>query len=344
MASDRSIEMPDLSSISGTTGHLAGLGTALCWVFTSFLFAAASRAIGSGAVNLVRSILAMGLLLLLNGTLLGVWWPQASVESLAWLAASGIVGLALGDQFLFAALVDIGPRLATLLMTLAPGFAALVAWLLLGEIPSSIAILGMCVTLAGIAWVVRERPVPGDRPLEAMAPGRQARGMLLGVLAAAGQGIGYAFAKMGMLASGEAGGAVDPLAAQLVRITAAASGLALAWMLFGPRRWLAGADWQQRPPRLSRRTMAAILGGTVLGPVGGVWLSLVAVQRLEAGVAATLTAMSPVLVLPFARIIDRERISLRALLGAAIAIAGVAILAFANAIFGMVAAVVDGLP
>lgn len=333
--------MPDLSSMAG---QIAGLGTALCWVFTSFLFAAASRAIGSGAVNLVRSVLAVALLLLLNGAILGDWWPDAPMASLAWLAASGIVGLALGDQFLFAALVDLGPRLATLLMTLAPAFAALVAWLVLGEIPSLVAVLGMFVTLAGIAWVVRERAVPGDRPLAAATPRRRIRGLLFGVLAAAGQGIGYAFAKAGMLAGDEAGAAVDPLAAQLVRITAAASGLAMAWMLFGPRRWLVGADWRRQPPRFSPRAAAAIVGGTLMGPVGGVWLSLIAVQRLDAGVAATLTAMSPVLVLPFARIIDRERISLRAAVGAAVAIGGVAILAFSDAIFGVVAWALDEWP
>lgn len=325
-------------------GQLAGLGTALCWVFTSFLFAAASRSIGSGAVNLLRTLFALLLLLPLNALLLGEWWPNASSASLAWLAASGIVGLALGDQFLFAALVDLGPRLATLLMTLAPAIAAVVAWWLLGEVLSAVAVAGMLTTLGGIAWVVRERPAAGDRPLRATSPQARARGLLLGVLAAAGQGVGYAFAKTGMVAGVEAGAGVDPLAAQLIRISAAAIALLAAWMLFGPRRWLVGGDWRSRPPQLSRRAIGAIAGGTLLGPVGGVWLSLIAVRQLEAGVAATLTAISPVLVLPFARVIDKERITLRAAAGAAVAIAGVAILAFAYPLSEAASAVMDGVP
>jgi len=309
-------------------GQLAGLGTALCWVFTSFLFAAASRRLGAGAVNLLRSILAMLLLFALHAWLLGTLWPAASGTAIAWLAASGIVGLALGDQFLFGALVDLGPRLATLLMTLAPACSALVAWLLLGEVLSALAAAGIAATLGGIAIVVRERPRPGDRPIEHLSLQRRSRGLVLGVLAAMGQGVGYVMAKQGMVADlSSGGGAIPPLAAQLVRMTGAVCFLVAIWGMVGPRPWLVGADWRAAPPRLSRVAVLGLVGGSVLGPVIGVWLSLIAVRRLDAGVAATLIALSPVLVLPFARLIDRERISPRAVLGAIVAVLGIALLA-----------------
>ena len=317
-------------------GQLAGLGTALCWVGTSFCFAAAGRALGAGTVNLVRSFLALVPLLALNLLILGTPWPDASPTAIAWLAASGLVGLALGDQFLFGALVDLGPRLAVLLMTLAPVFAALLGWWMLGEVLGGLALLGMATTLAGIAWVVSERTPEGSGPVRSKAV--RTRGLILGVLAAAAQGFGVVLAKEGMV-----GGDIEPLAAQLVRMTAGAAVLGLAWIAIGPRSWLVGSRRDDGPPRVGRGAVLGILGGTILGPVVGVWLSLIAVRRLDAGVASTLMAMSPVLVLPFSRLLERERLGWRAILGAAVAVAGVAILALAEGSDATVAAEVGGL-
>ena len=306
-------------------GELSGLGTALCWVGTSFCFAAASRRLGAGTVNLTRSVLAIGPLLLLNLLLLGTPWPEASPETLLWLAASGVVGLAIGDQFLFAALVDIGPRLSVLLMTLAPVFAAGLGFAMLGETLGLLEGLGIAVTLGGIAWVVAERPRPGDAEAHRHAPGIRVRGIAFGVLGAASQGIGVVLAKQGMIGGSAE---VDPLAAQLVRMCAGAGSLALAWSILGRRRWLVGSREAGGPARLDRVAATGLVVGTLIGPVLGVWLSLVSVRHLEAGVASTLMAMSPVLVLPFSAWVDHERIGWRAGLGAAIAVFGVAILAF----------------
>ena len=59
--------------------------------------------------------------------------------------------------------------------------------------------------------------------------------------------------------------------------------------------------------------------------------SHVAVDRAQAGIAATLMAMTPVFVLPFAAWVEKERISWRAGIGALVAVAGVALLATAGA-------------
>ncbi len=305
-------------------GEAAGLGTALCWVGTSFCFAAASRRLGAGTVNLVRSMLALGPLLALNLLLLGQGWPDAPWQALGWLALSGVVGLAFGDQFLFAALVDIGPRLSVLLMTLAPVFAAIAGLIMLGEKIAGTALLGMAVTLGGIAWVVAERPAPGDARASSLPPAVRTRGIVLGVLAAAAQGIGVVLAKQGMVGSDAT---VEPLAAQLVRMSGGVTALVIAWTVVGPRRWLAGIDLRGGQVRITRTAVVGLVGGTLLGPVLGVWMSLVAVKALDAGVASTLMALSPVLVLPIARLVDRQPIGSRAAIGAVVAVAGVILLA-----------------
>jgi drug/metabolite transporter (DMT)-like permease len=67
-------------------------------------------------------------------------------------------------------------------------------------------------------------------------------------------------------------------------------------------------------------------GGAVTGPFLGVWMSLVAVKHTEAGVAMAIMSIVPVLVIPWVIIFFKEKVSLRAVLGAVLAVCGVFIL------------------
>lgn len=80
------------------------------------------------------------------------------------MSLSGIVGLSLGDVFLFQALVSIGPRLGTLLLSLAPIFGSIIAWGFFGEVLTASQIVGIVLGLAGIAWVVFSHEEPPDTP------------------------------------------------------------------------------------------------------------------------------------------------------------------------------------
>lgn len=139
-------------------GELAALFTAVCWSFTSIFFNNASRAIGSVRVNRLRLLVAAVLLVIAHWIFLGSLIPfQATGEQWFWLGLSGIIGLALGDAFLFQAYVHIGARLTTLIMALDPVFSTIIAWLWLGEQLNLIEIGGITLTILGIAWVVLER-------------------------------------------------------------------------------------------------------------------------------------------------------------------------------------------
>jgi len=287
-------------------GELAALGTAFCWAFTGIFFAEAARRIGALRVNLLRLPIALVLLsgaLAASGSSLAALTPQR----VRLLAASGIVGLTIGDLALFAALVRIGPRLAALLMALAPVFATLAGAVGLGELPGALALGGMAVTLVGVGWVVLERRDGQAHPFEH-------RGAIaLGVLAAACQGFGLVLAKAGMA------GEVPPLVATWVRMGVATAGMWLLAALSGRTAGLAIADG-------ARRAFLPVLGGAVSGPFVGVWLSLVAARYTDVGVAATLMATTPVLIIPLVMHTERYRPSLRAVGGALVAIAGVALL------------------
>jgi drug/metabolite transporter (DMT)-like permease len=319
-------------------GEAAALGAASCWVVTSLAFAGAARRIGPTAVNVIRMLLALTLVFAIHRALLGHWLPRIDSTGIVYLGLSGLIGFALGDQFMFVAFVDIGARLSTLLMTITPLVAAALGWAFLGEQLDLWKALGMAVTLAGIAWVAVERPSHASR-----AQRHRGRGLICGSLAAICQAGGLMLSKVGI---GEGRLPVElhhnAWAASLTRLAFGAAsicilaGLHRAGRSATPRGEIAGAGddpltngTQESVTRDGRVFLLAILLlsiGTILGPVVGVWCSLISVKYAQLGVAATLMAMTPVFILPFSAWIEQERVSWRAVAGAILAILGVATL------------------
>ena len=164
-------------------GELASLGTALCWSTNALLFARAGRRVGSATVNVARLTVALVAMAGLHLALFRSLFPlHAGLPRLGWLGASGLIGFALGDAVLFEALVLLGPRLAMLIMTLWPVFAAAMAWVFLGQAMSGAKVLAMLVTLGGIALVVAEK--------RAAASEHKPRHLTLGVVLALGGAVG----------------------------------------------------------------------------------------------------------------------------------------------------------
>lgn len=71
--------------------------------------------------------------------------------------------------------------------------------------------------------------------------------------------------------------------------------------------------------------MVTSASGTFFGPFVGVSLSLMAVQYTNAGVASTLMALTPIIILLPSKLIFKEVITFRQVLGAVISVAGVAL-------------------
>jgi drug/metabolite transporter (DMT)-like permease len=291
------------------SGQLAALGAATCWAFSALAFEDAARRMGVLTLNLVRLVIALGFLCLATWALRGLPLPlDASAHAWGWLTISGLVGFVFGDLCLFRAYVTIGPRISTLMMALSPVLTAVIGWLVLGETLSGPDFLGMALTLSGIAWAVlgRNRPAAGDphrRPSFA--------GVALGFGAALGQGCGLVLSKLGM-------GEYDPVAATQVRVLAGIGGYAI---LFFPLRW-----WPRLPAAVrDRRALASAMLGAFLGPFLGVSLSLFAIRHTVAGVAASIMALQPVLILPLV-MLRGERVGPDGLAGALVAVSGVALL------------------
>jgi drug/metabolite transporter (DMT)-like permease len=134
-------------------GELSALGAAVLWSFSSVLFTSVAQKIGSVQLSFWRLIFAV---ILLGITLYAASIPlDLTRNQIIFLSLSGIIGLVIGDTFLFGAFKEIGPRLSMLLMSVNPAMAAVIAYFFLDEHLSFIAIIGMALTLAGILYRYR---------------------------------------------------------------------------------------------------------------------------------------------------------------------------------------------
>jgi drug/metabolite transporter (DMT)-like permease len=291
-------------------GEFAALFTAVLWSGSSMVFAAATARIGSIQVNISRLLMAtiyLGIVILLFGLPVALSARQAGN-----LAVSGIVGLALGDSFLFKAYKEIGARVTMLIMSLAPAVTAVLGYIFLNETISLQAILGMIITIVGIAIVVLER-----RTIAAGRPTWSFEGLALAVLAAVGQGVGLIFAKLAFR-EGEMNGFV----ATFIRILSSLVLLVPGLLMTG--RWA-------NPVRVFSRDRKALLltaAGSVLGPFLGISFSLIAISHTDVAVAATLMATVPILMLPLVHIFHHEHLSWKSIAGAFVTVLGVGLLFF----------------
>lgn len=297
-------------------GELAALATAVLWSFTGILFTIAGRRVGSSVVNRMRLALAVLYLSLAHRVLTGQVWPvNAGQQPWFWLGLSGIVGLAIGDAFLYQSYLTIGPRRAAVVMTTVPVMSTVLAWLWFGEALTMIELLAIALTVAGVAWVVSERRSNGGRILFAGDDNRRTYmiGLLLALAGAAGQTLGLVLSKKGME------GGFPPLSATVIRMAAAAAAIWLVTVLGGraPATLRALRD---------RRALAFIAAGALVGPFLGVWSSMIAVQVAPLGIASTLMSLSPVILIPLSHYIFGERITPRALVGTVAALVGTALI------------------
>ncbi len=293
-------------------GELAALATSFCWSLNSILFTLAGRRVGSRVVNRVRLALAVLFLsvahLLLYGELLPV---HTAPFRWGWLGLSGTIGLVLGDGCLFQALIFIGARRAMLLMTLVPVISTLAAWTWLGEALSLPEIGAVLLTVGGVAWVVSEKRSGQVSGVAREDKRRYGLGVLLGLGGALGQALGLVTARQGLV------GGFPSLSATLIRMLVAT---AVIWLLTLVQGQL-GATCRALK---HKTTGVLLLGGSLVGPFLGVWLSMVALQRAPVGIASTLMALSPVILIPMEHWVFREPVSPRAVAGTAVALAGAA--------------------
>ena len=295
--------------ISSRIGEITALIAAFCWTITGLSFESAGKKVGSLAVNFITLIFGFIFISTYTYFARGYIFPvDATVQNWTFLSLSGIIGFFLGDLFLFRAYVELGTRISLLIMASSPPLTALLGFLFLKEEISPLGILGMLITVIGIAIVI----LSGDKKNKRFKLNHSIKGISYAFLGAVGQSLGTIFSKFGM-------NGYNPFAATQIRIIA---GFISFFILF-----LYLNKWGDIKEALkNKRALAIIALGSVFGSFLGVSMQLTSLQYTSAGITATITSITPVIIIPFSILIFKEKVTRREVLGALLSVLGVGVL------------------
>lgn len=303
------------------TGEIISLTVAISWTVTAVCFEYAGKRIGALTLNIVRLIMAIVMLSALVKFATGSLAPwDAGKDAWMWLTLSGLVGYVFGDYCLFNSYLIIGSRFGQLFMTLAPPAAAIAGYVFLNEKMGGYALAGMLICIIGIGFSIVGRNIENSKRISIQLP---LKGILYGVGAGLGQGFGLVLSKIGMNYYLEYHPPVTtleklmlPFEATQVRAFAGVVGFFIILLLRGEIKKLQNSF-------TDGFAMAASTVGTFFGPFVGVSLSLMAVQYTNTGIASTLMALSPIIIMLPSKFIFRDKITFRQILGALISVVGV---------------------
>ena len=298
-------------------GELISIGVAFSWTATALLSEYGSKRLGNLTLNVLRMALALLFAMVLFGVMTGsILPPGASAKAAGWMLLSGLVGYVIGDFCLFQCYIIIGSRYGQLFMTLAPLAAALMAWVTLGQQMRVMSIVAMLVTLLGISISVLGRgehhKVSLKLPLN---------GVLFAIGAAVCQGVGLVLSKIGMdhyETMADMPEWLVPFSANFYRCVAGIIGFLILLYYRGEMGSLREAVHDGKGLSVATAT-------TIFGPFVGVGFSLMAVQYTAAGIASTLMAMTPIIILLPSYWLFHEKITWRSVIGAIISVFGVSL-------------------
>jgi drug/metabolite transporter (DMT)-like permease len=294
--------------INHHAGEFFALGTALFWTITAISFESASLKVGSLMVNIIRLLLAVLFLGIYTSFTRGQFFPfDASAKNWFWLVLSGFIGFVFGDLLLLKSFTLIGSRFAMLIMAMAPPIAAVFGWIILKERIGWWGIAGMLITLGGISLAITGRKEKNTRVKLKLSP----KGVLFAFGGALGQGLGLVLSKLGMQG-------YDPFASTQIRVLAGVIGFALLITIL--QRWPVFFK-----ALTHKKAMQGITIGSFFGPFLGVSFSLLAIVHTEAGIAATIMSLVPVLIIPPAILFFKEKVTLTEIAGAVISVLGVSL-------------------
>jgi drug/metabolite transporter (DMT)-like permease len=293
------------------SGELYALAAALTWAVGSLLFARIGQLASPYAMNLGKCLSA-GALLVGAALVFGGRPAAASAGAWAWLAASAVVGLTIGDTAYFGAIVRLGVPRAIVLLSSAPIFAAVLGAIFLHERLGVRGALGILLTLVGVALVVLRRDAGTEPNL------RVGSGLALGLLGGIGQAVGSVLSKRAM----DLG--IEPAIAGGARLFIGGVALLIGLAAVGRARTTFAELGKSG-------VFGKIAGASLVGSFLGIYLAQTALHRTASvGVAATLLATSPVFAVPLAHWTGQERIRPGSVVGAITAVAGVAVLTLAR--------------
>ncbi len=306
------------------SGEIIAVLTTICWSLGIFPFTEATKRIGAAPLNQYRLLLAWliitVILVVINGISFNSLFLNPQPMQILFLGLSGIIGFSIGDYCSFTSFKLLGPKLASLYTTFAPGAALIIGYIALNQSINLIGICGICITITGVIWLTLSK----KDSIEATKVGyiRDKKGIMFGIVGALCQGTGLVLSKYGM----------DYYQTKLPTMHAVWLRLLFAFLAAFIVSLVAKKLVTNSKPIFTNQNnnLPFLFLGTLLGPVIGVTLSLFAIQKIEVAVAQTIFSLLPLFVLPISAIVYKEKITLPAILSCLLALIGVLILIWRN--------------
>ena len=284
-------------------GQVAALGAGMVFSITSTLFALVGRKYHSLYVMQIYLPMAAISLIVIHYIANGYLFPSDAGIRWVYLGASGILGYGFTMWFLINAYGQIGPRLTQLVASIKPIISAIFAFFIFNQSLGLQALIGMALTLIGIAWVILNKGEMGQHKNLRL-------GIFFATMSALAQAAGYIFSTEGLKDD------FNPISAAVIRITVATC---VVWPLLTLGRR------NQPSSTINKRHLIYIAIGTLTGPILGALLMLTALQNASVGVASTLFNTTPIFLIPIGYVVFKERITISTILGTLVAFGGIAI-------------------
>lgn len=290
-------------------GEITALMTAVFWTIMGVFFESAGKKVGSLAVNFIRLVTGFIMLSIFVYFYRGYLLPtDATLHNWTWLGISGFIGFFLADLFLFQAYVEIGTRISMLILASGPPITSILGYYILGEELSAMGILGMVITVSGIAIVILSKE-KGEKKFKVT---HSIKGITYAFLGSVGNSVGMIFTKIGM-------GDYSPFAATQIRIITGFIGFVIIFAYLN--------KWDDLKKAVTdKKAMTYITLGSIFGPFLGVSFQLISLQHTTAAISSTITSIMPVTILPFSIFVFKEKLKPKEILGALVSVFGVAIL------------------
>ena len=288
--------------------YIFALSAAAIWSLTGLISTRAVRYFGSYNFNFLRLV---GIIVLFTPYAYIHWSPIYFENSIIIaIALSSIIGIVIGDTFLYICLKRLGPRREALLFSVQIPCTILMADIFLNALPNFYQLLGCGLIFFGIIVAIQFNKTIENDDLENIQ-GNKLVGLYAGIGLAVCQAIGIIIMKPILINT-------DPITISYLRVLIAAIGMLLSFTFLPKMNLLTKM-------KDLKQTSIAILCG-LMGMGVGMTLFIIALKNGNPGVVSALSSTMPIMIIPFLWIATKNYSGHLSVLGALITCIGAAVI------------------
>ncbi|MDA9659307.1 DMT family transporter [Alphaproteobacteria bacterium] len=288
--------------------YILAIGAAAIWSMVALSATRIVRYFGSYNYNLLRLL---GIIIFLFPYVYINWESIYFNQSIfSAIVLSSIIGIIIGDTFLFICLKRLGPRRQALLFSMQIPFTIILAEVFLQTLPSLIELIGCSLIFLGILIAIQFNKTIPDDDLENIQ-GNKYAGLFAGIGLALCQSIGIILMKPALEST-------DPIIVSYLRVIVAAV------IMFGSLFFIKNNQLWERMKDIKKTIFSIFLGFMGMGV--GMTMLIIALKDGNPGVISTLSSTMPIMIIPILWVVTKNYAGHLAVVGATLTCIGTGII------------------